>query len=173
LKHRILGPIALISVAVILYEFASPSYRQGEPSIAGRRAKDIAFQYEGHASHLTDFQGKVVVLNFWASWCVPCREELPSLNRLQDNIAAKGGVVLGVSWDDDEASYETFRQANHVNFPTFRDHGRKIGQDYGTSMIPETYLIDRKGRLARKIVGPQDWQSPETMSSIDILLDQH
>ena len=173
LKHRILGPIALIAVAVILYEFAAPSYRQGEPSVAGRKAKDFAFQDEDHVSHLTSFQGKVVVLNFWASWCVPCREELPSLNRLQEEIAVKGGVVLGANWDDDKASYANFLQANPVSFPTFRDNSRKIGQDYGTSMIPETYLIDREGRLARKIVGAQDWQSPETMRSIDILLNQN
>jgi cytochrome c biogenesis protein CcmG/thiol:disulfide interchange protein DsbE len=170
-KHKILGPIALILAAAILYAFAAPSYRQGESSLAGRRAKDFPVQITG-ASHLADLRGKVVVLNFWASWCPPCLEETQSLNRLQQDISAKGGVVLGVSVDEDKQAYEKFLVDNHVVFPTYRDATKKSAADYGTSMFPETYLIDREGRLARKIVGPQDWQSPEVMGSIDVLLNQ-
>ena len=88
MKHKILGPLALIVVAGILYAFATPSYRQGEASLAGRRAKDFQVQIPG-ASHLSDLRGKVVVLNFWASWCPPCLEETQSLNTLQQQIAGK------------------------------------------------------------------------------------
>ena len=172
MKHKILGPIALILVAAVLYVFAAPTYRQGEPSLAGRKAKDFDMQIRG-ASHLSDMHGKVVVLNFWASWCPPCLEETPSLNTLQQAIAGKGGVVLGVSVDEDNDAYQKFLVDNHVVFPTYRDASKKTAADYGTSMYPETYLIDRQGRLARKIVGPQDWQSPEIMRSIGILLDQN
>src|ERR1700704_4147375 len=171
MKHKILSPIALILVAAVLYAFAAPSYRQGEPSLAGRRAKDFPIQITG-ASHLSDLRGKVVVLNFWASWCPPCLEETQSLNKLQQQIAAKGGLVLGLSVDEDNAAYEKFLVDNHVVFHTYRDATKKAAVDYGTSMYPETYLIDRQGRLARKIVGPQDWQSPEIMASIDTLLNQ-
>jgi len=122
--------------------------------------------------NIADLRGKVVVLNFWASWCPPCVEETQSLNRLQQEIAAKGGVVLGVSVDEDAAAYDKFLQDNHVVFPTYRDATKKRAADYGTSMYPETYLIDREGRFARKIVGPQDWQSPEIMRSIDTVLNQ-
>ena len=171
MKHKILSPIALILVAAVLYAFAAPSYRQGEASLAGRRAKDFPLQITG-ATHLADLRGKVVVLNFWASWCPPCLEETQSLNQLQQAIAAKGGVVLGMSVDEDQAAYEKFLVDNHVVFPTYRDASKKSAAEYGTSMFPETFLIDRAGRLARKIVGPQDWQSPEVMGSIDILLNQ-
>jgi cytochrome c biogenesis protein CcmG/thiol:disulfide interchange protein DsbE len=171
MKHKILGPIALILVAAVLYVFAAPSYRQGEASLAGRRAQDFPIQITG-ASRLADLRGKVIVLNFWASWCPPCLEETQSLNRLQEAIAGRGGVVLGVSVDEDQAAYEKFLADNHVVFPTYRDASKKSASNYGTSMFPETYLIDREGRLARKIVGPQDWQSPEVMSSIDVLLNQ-
>jgi cytochrome c biogenesis protein CcmG, thiol:disulfide interchange protein DsbE len=172
LKHKILGPIALVFAAAVLYVFAAPSYRQGEPSLAGRKAKDFDMQIQG-ASHLSDLRGKVVVLNFWASWCPPCLEETQSLNTLQREIAPKGGVVLGISVDEDNSAYQKFLVDNHVVFPTYRDASKKTAADYGTSMYPETYLIDRQGRLARKIVGPQDWQSPEIMRSIGILLDQN
>jgi len=171
MKHKILSPIALLLAAAVLYVFVTPSYRQGEASLAGRKAKDFPVQIAG-ASRLADLQGKVVVLNFWASWCPPCLEETQSLNRLQQAIEAKGGVVLGVSVDEDQAAYEKFLADNHVVFPTYRDASKKSAADYGTSMFPETYLIDREGRLARKIVGPQDWQSPEVMGSIDVLLNQ-
>ena len=172
LKHKILGPIALVFAAAILYAFAAPSYRQGEPSLAGRRAQDFAIQIPG-AAHLSDLRGKVVILNFWASWCPPCLEETQSLNKLQQDITSKGGVVLGLSVDEDKAAYEKFLVDNHVVFPTYDDTSKKTAADYGTSMYPETYLIDRSGRLARKIVGPQDWQSPDIMGSIEVLLNQN
>jgi cytochrome c biogenesis protein CcmG/thiol:disulfide interchange protein DsbE len=171
LKHKILGPIGLILAAAILYAFAAPSYRQGEPSLAGRTAKDFQMQIPG-ASHLADLRGKVVVLDFWASWCPPCVEEADSLNRLQQDIAARGGVVLGISEDEDASAYGQFLQDHHVIFPTYRDPAKKAKESYGTVMIPEVYLIDRQGNIARKIVGAQDWQSPEITGSIDVLLNQ-
>jgi peroxiredoxin len=171
LKHKILGPLGLILVAGMVFSFFLPSYRHGEASLAGRKAKDFAVQIPG-ASHLADLRGKVVVLNFWASWCPPCVEEAQSLNRLQQQIAPKGGIVLGVSVDEDDAAYNKFLQDQHIVFPTYRDATRQSAADYGTSMFPETYLIDREGRFARKIVGPQDWQSPEIMGSINAVLNQ-
>jgi cytochrome c biogenesis protein CcmG/thiol:disulfide interchange protein DsbE len=173
LKDKILGTFALIMAAGLIYFFATPTYREGEASLAGRKAIDFPLQYEGRQVHLSDLHGKVVVLNFWASWCPPCLEETPSLNKLQQQIASKGGVVLGVSVDEDGPAYEKFLKDNHVVFPTYRDATSKIAQEYGTSMYPESYLIDREGRLARKIVGPQDWQSPQIMASVETLLNQN
>src|ERR1700684_384219 len=92
LKHKILGPIALVFVAAILYVFAAPSYRQGEPSLAGRKASDFEFQLAGKTAHLADLKGTVVLIDFWASWCPPCLEEAESLNRLQRDISVKGGT---------------------------------------------------------------------------------
>ncbi len=181
MKHKILGPLGLIFAGAILLAFAFPSYREGEPSLAGKKAKDFRLQIDDaahlldvrNATHLSDLKGKVVVLNFWASWCQPCLEETQSLNKLQQDISSRGGIVLGVSMDEDKSAYEKFLAENRVIYPTSIDSSKKSGIDYGTSMYPETYLIDRSGRLARKIVGPQDWQSPEIMGSIEILLDQN
>lgn len=172
MKHKILGPMGLLAAAAILVVFALPSYRQGEPSPFGQRARDFAMQIPG-ASRLSDLRGKVVVLDFWASWCPPCVEEADSLNRLQQDIAPKGGVVLGISEDEDASAYEQFLRDHQVAFPTYRDPTKKTKESYGTVMIPEVYLIDRQGRVARKIIGAQNWQSPEIARSIDVLLNQN
>ena len=94
-----------------------PSYRQGEPSIAGRRAADFEFQMDGRTVHLADLHGKVVILDFWASWCPPCVEETPQLNALQQRIASQGGVVLGISQDEDPNAYQKFLTDHQVSFP--------------------------------------------------------
>ena len=79
-------------------------------------------------------------------------------------------MVLGVSKDDDPAAYARFLADQHVSFPTYLDPTKKIASTYGTSAFPETYIISRDGQIARKIVGPQDWNSPELTSAIDTLL---
>src|SRR5215471_9603341 len=88
----------------ILVLFALPSYRQGEP-VAGKTAEDFALTVNGKPQHLSDYRGRVVVLNFWASYCQPCVEEAPSLNNLQRYLEPRGGTVLGVSLDPDPAAY--------------------------------------------------------------------
>jgi len=170
MKQKLLGGLAMVGALAVLYVFAMPSYRQGEPSVAGRRAPDFTVETGGRQFHLSDLRGKVVVLDFWASWCPPCVEEAASLNALQQRISTQGGTVIGISWDDDPSAYQKFLGEHQVNFPTYRDDGRKIGTNYGTVMIPEAYLISRDGRIARKIVGPQDWTSPELTVALDALL---
>ncbi|GAC1661255.1 MAG: TlpA disulfide reductase family protein [Candidatus Acidiferrum sp.] len=149
--------------------FAMPSYRQGEASVAGRRAQDFALTLHGKPAHLSDLRGQVVVLNFWASWCPPCVDETPSLNRLQQHIAGRG-AVLGISVDEDEAAYQRFVKEQGVAFLTDRDGSKKIASDYGTSLYPETYVIDRQGRIARKIIGEQAWDSPQMLEYFDSIL---
>jgi thiol-disulfide isomerase/thioredoxin len=168
--------VVLAALAVVLL-FAMPSYRQGEASIAGKTAQDFPVDIAGKPGHLSDFKGKVVVLNFWATWCPPCVEETPGLNHLQKHIVAQNGVVFGVAADEDPAAYEKFLRDQGVTFPTYRDPATKdnhspIAQTYGTSMYPETYVIDRQGKIARKIIGFQQWDSPEMLAYFDAVLKQ-
>jgi cytochrome c biogenesis protein CcmG/thiol:disulfide interchange protein DsbE len=156
----------------ILAFFTLPHYRQGESSVAGHKAENFALTLDGKPAHLSDLQGKVVVLNFWASWCAPCVEETPNLIALQQRIASRNGVILGVSVDEDPAAYEKFVREHQLNFPTYLDPSKKIATDYGTSMWPETYIIDRKGVIVRKIIGPQDWNSPDLSAYFDAILGQ-
>lgn len=175
LMRKLIAYAALAFGAALITVFALPSYRQGEASIAGTKALDFAMDIGGKPARLSDFKGRVVVLNFWASWCPPCVQEAPALNRLQQHISPRGATIFGFSVDSDPAAYEKFLKTQQVNFPTWRDPETRdnkspIELKYGTSMIPETYVIDRHGKIARKIVGPQQWDSPEMLAYFDALL---
>jgi len=172
LKRNILTAVMLVFIAGLVMSFATPEYRQGESSLAGKTARDFEFILDGKLTHLSDLRGKVVVLNFWATWCPPCVEETASLNSLQTEIASQGGVVLGISVDDDASAYEQFLKNNHVNFPNYRDATKKIAADYGTKMYPETYLIDRRGKIVRKMIGEQSWDEGDMLLYVQSLLIQ-
>jgi cytochrome c biogenesis protein CcmG, thiol:disulfide interchange protein DsbE len=175
---RRLGTWAALAVAAgIILVFALPSYRQGEASIAGSSARDFPLELAGKPTHLSDLRGKVVILNFWASWCPPCVEEAPSLNRLQKHIASRNALILGVAADENPAAFEKFLSEQAIVFPTYRDPATKdqrspIAVSYGTVMIPETYVIDRHGKIARKFIGFQQWDSPDMLAYFDALLGQ-
>jgi cytochrome c biogenesis protein CcmG/thiol:disulfide interchange protein DsbE len=158
--------------ALVVVFFAMPMYRQGEPTVAGKTAQDFPTEIGGKPGHLSDLRGKVVVLNFWATWCPPCIEETPSLNKLQKYIESRGGVVLGVSVDEDAAAYEKFLKDYNVIFPTFREPTRKVALDYGTPIFPDTYIIDRHGKIVRKFFTSQQWDSPDMFAYFDSILGQ-
>ncbi len=162
------GVVAFAALVVVF--FAMPMYRQGEPTVAGKKALDFPLEISGKPGHLSDLRGKVVVLNFWASWCPPCREETPALNHLQKYIESRNAMVLGVSVDEDPEAYEKFLKEYGIIFPTFREPTRKLALDYGTSLYPDTYIIDRRGKIARKFFGPQQWDSPELLAYFDAIL---
>jgi cytochrome c biogenesis protein CcmG/thiol:disulfide interchange protein DsbE len=110
---------------------------------------------------LNQFRGQVVVLNFWATWCPPCVEEMPSLVEMQRRMKAKGVTVLAVSVDVDENAYRRFLKDHGVNLLTVRDPAQKSSNLYGSFKFPETYIIDRKGVMRRKFIGAVDWTEPE------------
>jgi cytochrome c biogenesis protein CcmG/thiol:disulfide interchange protein DsbE len=95
---------------------------------------------------LADFRGKVVFLNFWASWCDPCRQEIPLLTRFQDKLGERG-TVLGVTYKDDPEASRAFAKQYGVNYPSLRDSKLLLAPEYGTRALPETFVIDGRGRL--------------------------
>jgi thiol-disulfide isomerase/thioredoxin len=116
---------------------------------------------------LSAYRGKVVVLNFWATWCPPCIEEIPSLNELQHRLPQV--AVVGVSVDEDGDAYRQFLTDHRIDFTTIRDPQRRINAIYGTSRFPESYVIDREGQIRRKFVNSQDWTSPEIVNYLSHL----
>ena len=172
LKRKLLSGLALAAAAALLLLVASPYSRQGEGSIVGNSAIDFSFELNGKPARLSELRGKVVVLNFWATWCPPCVQEMPALSRLHQQILASGGMVLGISVDDDDAKYQKFLVDHQISFPNYRDPTKNISASYGSYMFPETYIIDRNGKLARKIIGPQVWDSPEMIAYLKRLAAQ-
>jgi cytochrome c biogenesis protein CcmG/thiol:disulfide interchange protein DsbE len=165
-KRNLLTGLVLAGIIALLFLFAV----QGEASPAGRTPKNFSFQMNDRSIQLSDLRGKVVVLNFWATWCPPCVEETPSLNRLQQWLFPRGGTVLGISEDEDPAAYTGFLPQYGVQFPTWRDPSLSIAKSFGTTIYPETYVIDQRGIIARKIIGPQEWDSPILLAYFQSLL---
>jgi peroxiredoxin len=159
----------LLFLILCLILLASGCYSGSRPPRIGAAARDFNVQDSDRTVDLKQFRGQVLVLNFWATWCPPCVEELPSLIAMQDRAKAKGVVVLGVSIDVDGDAYHRFIKLHNVNFMTVRDPEEKVATMYGTAGWPETYVIDRQGVLRRKFVGPVDWTSPEIMDFLSKL----
>jgi len=134
--------------------------RGSHPGLVGTLAPDFTVQDADRKVTLHDLRGKIVVLNFWATWCPPCVEEMPSLVKMQSELNDRV-VVLAVSVDDDERSYRTFLKKNNVDLLTVRDPQQKSNELYGTFKFPETYIIDRNGVVQRKFIGPVDWTSAD------------
>ncbi len=111
----------------------------------------------GGTQSIADLRGKVVVLNFWASWCVPCRTEAPILERAHKRLSASDtGTVLGVTYNDSSSASLKFADQTGMSFPSVRDVGTKLADRYGTSRIPETFVIDRRGRIVDVFRGQID-----------------
>ena len=152
---------ALLLVGCVYLTILSACYSGSRPPRIGSNAPDFTVQDAERTVKLSDFRGQVVVLNFWATWCPPCVEEMPSLVEMQRRMKAKGVTVVAVSMDVDQSAYRQFLKDHNVNLLTVRDPGQKSNNLYGTFKFPETYVIDRNGVMRRKFIGAVDWTEPE------------
>jgi cytochrome c biogenesis protein CcmG, thiol:disulfide interchange protein DsbE len=144
-------------------------YRGSRPPRIGTAAPDFTVQDADHKVVLSELHGKVVVLNFWATWCGPCVEEMPSLAQLQQRFRDKGLTIVGISIDVDSNAYHKFLKDYKVDFLTVRDPDQKTANLYGTFKWPETYIIDRNGIVRRKFIGAVEWSQPEIVDFLSKL----
>lgn len=144
-----------------------------EPAVnVNDRAPDFTLTTDnGRTVSRSNFGGRLLVLNFWATWCPPCLEEIPSLDQFQKNFAKAGVVVLAVSVDRNEQAYRRFLERVKVSFLTARDPEARLSARYGTFKYPETYLIDRRGRVVEKIIGPANWTEAAVVDRVRALLE--
>lgn len=165
------GGIAVLTVAFVASLWPSFQNLTGAGVEVGDDAPDFSLMSDrGQTIQLKDFRGKFLVLNFWATWCPPCLEELPSLNRFHEQFAQRGVVVLGISVDEDADTYREFLKKAGVQFLTARDPEKKVSRSYGTFKYPETYFIDKQGKIVQKIVGARDWTDPQLIADVGQLL---
>lgn len=153
-----------VLTAVLATVLCSGCYSGSRPPHVGSPAKEFTVADSDHSVSLNQYRGQIVLVNFWATWCPPCVEELPSLMTLQERMKGRGLVVVGVSIDVDGDAYHRFLKLHNINFVTVRDPEQKVASIYGTSGWPETYIIDRQGVLRRKFVGPVDWNAPDVIA---------
>jgi len=137
--------------------------RSSHPAQVGERAPAIVIRDGAQTVSLKQYHGKIVVLNFWASWCPPCLEEFPSLMQLQRDLPSV--VVLAVSFDTDANAYRQYLVDNHITgITTVIDLSQQSNLAFDTTRPPETYIIDRRGVIRRKFIGAQDWTNPEILN---------
>jgi cytochrome c biogenesis protein CcmG/thiol:disulfide interchange protein DsbE len=131
---------------------------------------DIA---SGQRVRSSDLQGRVVFVNFWASWCQPCKEEMASVDGLFKEESPKGDfVMVTILYKDTAESGLAEMRAHGFNFPVYTDPQQNSAVAFRVTGVPETYIIDKKGILRKKVIGPADWSSPEARAFVDSLLKE-
>jgi cytochrome c biogenesis protein CcmG, thiol:disulfide interchange protein DsbE len=167
--ERVIQTTIALLLCVFVYVIFDSFYER--VVVVGDSAPEFSITADnGRTITPSNFGGKLLVLNFWATWCPPCIEELPSLIEFQQRFAKSGVVVLGLSVDKDEKAYRDFLTRARVSFLTARDPDNKITADYGTFKFPETYIIDGRGKVLRKIISAQNWMSERVISDVESLL---
>jgi thiol-disulfide isomerase/thioredoxin len=149
--------------ATLLLLFATLGCDRGSrPSQIAQKAPEFSVSDGEHSYNLAQSRGKVVLLNFWASWCQPCVEELPSLMQLHKQMPQL--QIIAISIDDDPQAYKDFLKQYGVNLFTVRSGSEGANLKFGSSRPPESFILDRNGVIQRKLIGPQEWTNPEILN---------
>jgi cytochrome c biogenesis protein CcmG/thiol:disulfide interchange protein DsbE len=122
---------------------------------------------------LEDYRGSVTLVNIWATWCLPCREEMPSMQKLYDSLGAGGFRIAAISIDEGSPEdVAAFAQKLGLTFDILHDRSGKVERMYQTTGVPESFLLDRRGFLVRRVIGAHDWSSPANIGAVERLLQQ-
>jgi len=142
------------------------------PEAERQPAPDFSIEnLRGGNAGLKDYKGKVVLLNFWATWCMPCRAEMPSMETAWQKYKDQGFAVVAVSVDEgSKGRIETFARLLDLSFPILLDPESEVSDMYKVSNMPTSFLIDRNGKIISRIVGTDDWTSPEAIQLVEKLL---
>lgn len=165
----------IVVIVLGLMFVGSALYQSWERPKGGDVAPDVAItRLDGQQVHLSDYRGKVVLLHFWATWCGPCREEFPALEKFNQQMLGKPFVLLAVSEDGKSAKQDVERFSRHVkfSFPIYLDRAGAAADAYRVAGVPESILIDPMGNIVERFTGPQDWTSGDILNLIEQLFPQ-
>jgi len=124
----------------------------------------------GKAHDLAAYRGKVVLVNFWATWCPPCREELPSMQALRERLASKGFEVLTVNLMESEEKITAFRESELIDLPVLMDRDGAAAKRWKVGMLPKSFVIDRRGAIRYQLLGEANWTGPDVAPAIERLI---
>jgi peroxiredoxin len=162
-----------ICAVLLLAVFTAAGCTKHEaPAVEGSQAPDFTLKdLSGRPVQLSSLKGKVVLLNFWATWCPPCREEIPSMIRLNQAMQGKAFQMLAVSVDEGgKDAVDAFFRKRGAALPALLDTDGAVAKRYGTTGVPETFVIDTKGVILKKVIGTMDWSSPDVLAALEDII---
>ena len=166
--------VVLAAVTVVLF-FVLSQKQRFTPVVAGNKAPDFTLpDLKGNPVSLNGFKGKVVFLNFWATWCKPCEEEMPSMQLLYNALKSQNQPfeIVAVSIDSEGPEVvQKFIERYNITFTVLHDRNGRIKDTYKTTGVPETFIIDQGGIIAEKVWGPRDWRTRDSVKTIMDLLE--
>lgn len=168
MKHKSVILIIIIAIAAAAI-FLSPGKKSYKTIIAvGSPAPEFELRDStGRPWKLSDLKGKVVFINFWATWCTTCKSETPHKAILYNTMQGKPFQMLGVLYRDDPKNLPGYFMRNPVSAPTLIDPANVMAKSYGITGVPETFILDKEGILRERVIGPREWSSPESMALIE------
>ncbi len=170
---RLLISVAAVAILGLAFGLVWMQSAKYEPLTVGKVAPDFELPgLDEKPVRLSDYRGKVVFLNFWATWCKPCREEMPSMEVLYKNFEKDGLVILAVSIDrvTTKKDIPPFVKGMNLTFPVLVDSWGQTDKRYKLMGVPETYIIDQEGVLREKVIGPRDWTVLDNLKVLTGLL---
>jgi cytochrome c biogenesis protein CcmG/thiol:disulfide interchange protein DsbE len=168
-KRRLIVSLAGLLILALAFGLVWMQSYKYEPLIVGMAAPDFSLpDLEGKTVRLSDYRGKVVFLNFWATWCKPCKEEMPSMEILWENFKSEDFVMLAISMDrvTTKKDIPSFIESMKLTFPILTDSWGQTDKRYKLMGVPETYIIDQNGVLREKVIGPRDWTEKASVATI-------
>lgn len=159
------------AVSALLLFFALAGHAADLKLWTGGPAPALALKdLEGRTHRLADYRGKVVLINFWATWCAPCRDEMPSIQRLKNQLSGKPFVVLAVNLDEPESRIRKFLTQMKLDFPILLDPERKTARAWQARILPASYVLGPDGRIRYSLVGEINWDNEHVVARITELL---
>ena len=170
MKHR--GIILVVLGIIVLFVLFSLLSQRGcvfkEIAAVGKPAPQFELKdSNGNSWKLSDLKGKVVFLNFWATWCTTCKSEMPYKESLNEKMQGKPFQMLGILFKDDPENLVPYFAKYKVNFPTLISSDNEIAGLYGITGVPESFIIDKNGIIRKKFIGSRQWDSPEAIALIE------
>jgi cytochrome c biogenesis protein CcmG/thiol:disulfide interchange protein DsbE len=167
--------VSLVIAAVVLFAIDRVFHKEMFPVVVGTEApqfRAVTLDSVPKQKSLDDYRGQVVLLNVWATWCLPCRVEMPSIEKLHQAYGPKGLKIVAVSIDDPgtDAQIRDFVKSFKLTFEILHDARNVITDDYQLGGYPETFVIGRDGIIRKKVMEATDWDSPENRALVERLL---